>query len=223
MVAHLVGVNTFWHASVLAGLSGNPTRVLTRFDPARTPALMVAQMRDLVPADVLHQFVESNDSFLGLLDTIDDDGWAMPAEAPPGHLPIRLVAHHALWDSWIHERDICLPLGLVPKIESDEVCSSLRYVSALSSALAVDSDETIAGLYAIEGTDPMLSLVLDVGDPVVVRDDPAPSQAPRWCGDSVTLVETASVRAQIPTSAPIEWQQLLEGLSHVFNPRGPDR
>ena len=38
VVAHLVGVNTFWCGSILAGLAGSPTRVLVGFDPAATPS-----------------------------------------------------------------------------------------------------------------------------------------------------------------------------------------
>ena len=41
VIAHLVGVNTFWEASVSAGAAGTPTRILTGFDPAATPPLMV--------------------------------------------------------------------------------------------------------------------------------------------------------------------------------------
>src|SRR5439155_1424843 len=125
VVAHMVGVNVFWHASVRAGLGGSPTRVLAGFDPATTPAVMVAAMRELTPTEVLEQFVTSNDEFLGVLAELDDAGWATLAESPAGHVPIRLVAHHALWDCWIHERDIALPLGLTPPAEPDEIGSSL--------------------------------------------------------------------------------------------------
>src|SRR6266566_5942620 len=47
VVAHIVGVNAFWHGSVMAGLAGTPTRVLAGFDPATTPPLMVEPMRAL--------------------------------------------------------------------------------------------------------------------------------------------------------------------------------
>ncbi len=49
VVAHVVGVNAFWQASVRAGTAGKPTRILTGFDPAATPPLMVAPMRELAP------------------------------------------------------------------------------------------------------------------------------------------------------------------------------
>src|ERR1700680_4485478 len=45
VVAHLAGVNTFWDASVRAGLDGAATRVLAAFDPAAHPARMVDAMR----------------------------------------------------------------------------------------------------------------------------------------------------------------------------------
>src|SRR5258706_885420 len=44
VVAHLVGVNSFWHSSVVAGLAGAPSRVLSGFDPATTPSMMVDWM-----------------------------------------------------------------------------------------------------------------------------------------------------------------------------------
>jgi uncharacterized protein (TIGR03083 family) len=126
VVAHLVGVNSFWRASVSAGLAGAPTRMLEGFDPAATPPLLIAPMRALAPAEVLEQFVASNDGLLDAIAALDGPGWSMLAETPAGHVPMRLLAQHALWDSWVHERDLALPLGLTPPLESDEQLSALR-------------------------------------------------------------------------------------------------
>ena len=102
VVAHLVGVNAFWHASVVAGLAGAlPTRVLVGFDPAATPPLLIASMSELTPAAVLRQFVASNDALLGVLADVDAAQWSTLAETPAGHVPMRLLAEHALWDGWI--------------------------------------------------------------------------------------------------------------------------
>jgi uncharacterized protein (TIGR03083 family) len=216
VVAHIVGVNVFWNASVRAGLGGAPTRVLAGFDPATTPAVMVAAMRELTPAEILEQFVTSNDDFLAVLNPLDDAGWATLAESPAGHVPIRLVAHHALWDCWIHERDIALPLGLTPPAEPDEVGSCLRYAAAVSPALAIGTGHLLAGRFAVEATDPSLCCVLDVGESVAVRDDVAPPGVPCLRGDAVSLVEALSIRAPMPPSAPPEWLGLLEGLATAF-------
>ena len=216
VVAHLVGVNAFWHASVQAGLAGTPTRVLAGFDPATTPDLMVAPTREQAPKEILAQFVSSNDAFLGALAELDESGWETLAEAPPGHVPIRLLAAHALWDSWIHERDIALPLGLTPPVEPDEVGSCLRYAAALSPAFKIESGHTLTGTFAVEAIDPSVCCVLDVGESVSVRDDKAPPEVPWLRGDAVELVEALSIRAPLPPATPPEWLGLLEGLATAF-------
>jgi uncharacterized protein (TIGR03083 family) len=221
VVAHMVGVNTFWNASVRAGLGGTPTRLLVGFDPATTPALMVDAMRDLAPREILDQFVTSNDTFLGVLAQLDDTGWTTLAESPAGHVPIRMVAHHALWDCWIHERDIALPLGLNPPLEPDEVGSCLRYAAALSPALAIGTGHLIGGRFAVEATGPSLSCLLDVGESVTVRDGRAPPEVPCLRGEAVPLVEALSIRTSMPSSAPPEWLRLLDGLAAAFTADAP--
>lgn len=217
VIAHVVTVNAFWEASIRAGLAGNPTRVLSTFDPAATPPLMVEPMRALQPADVFAQFVSTNDGFLGALTDLDEPGWATFAESPPGHVPIRELAHHALWDTWIHERDIALPLGLTPPVEPDEVLSALRYAAALGPAILINAGGTAAGLFGIEVTDPDLSLTLDIGESVVVHDSGAPGKAPCLRGRAVDLVEALSVRSPLPASTPREWRDLVAGLQDLFD------
>jgi uncharacterized protein (TIGR03083 family) len=217
VVAHLVGVNAFWQGSVIAGLSGTPTRILADFDPAATPPLMVDGMRSMGPAEVLDMFVSSNDAFLGAIAGLDETGWSTLAESPPGHVPIRLLSDHALWDCWVHERDVVLPLGLTAAVEPDEVRSCLRYAAALSPALAIGTENAAAGVFAVEASNPDLCFVLEVGDSVVVRAGPAPSGAPCLRGGAVELVEALSIRAPLPFSAPAEWRQLLNGLATVFD------
>ena len=217
VIAHLVGVNGFWQMSVIAGLSGTPTRILADFDPAATPPLLIEPMRALSAAEVLDQFVSSNDGFLGTLADLEHDGWSTFAESPPGHVPIRLLAAHALWDSWVHERDIVLPLGITPAAEPDEVSSCLRYAAALSPAFAISTGSALTGVFAIEATDPDVCLAVEVGESVDVRDVAVSSDAPCLRGPAVQLVEALSIRAPLPASTPPEWQRLLDGLANAFD------
>ncbi len=142
------------------------------------------------------------------------------------------VAQHALWDCWIHERDIALPLGATPPVEPDEVGSGLRYAAALSAAFALTSgrgpDGAAGGgstrVYAVETdeTDETLSgFVLEVGESVDVRDGAAPPGAPCLRGDAVTLLEGLSLRVPLPASAPAEWLELLRGLATAFDVEVP--
>ncbi|MGZ7015147.1 MAG: maleylpyruvate isomerase N-terminal domain-containing protein, partial [Acidimicrobiales bacterium] len=100
VVAHLVGVDSFWQTSVDAGVAGAPTRLLAGFDPAATPPMMVGGMRSLSPSEVLDQFRAACDGFLGSVAGLDDAGWGALAESPAGHVSVRLVSAHALWDCW---------------------------------------------------------------------------------------------------------------------------
>ncbi len=221
VVAHLIGVNAFWEASVVAGLAGSPTRLLAAFDPAATPPLMVEPMRTLTPDDVLAQFVASNDGFLGAIDGLDERGWSMTAESPAGHVPIRLLASHALWDCWIHERDIARPLGLDPVVHADEVRISLRYAAALSPALALshaqESTVPASQRFAVEATDPDTDFVLEVGESVALHAGPAVAGSPCLRGGSVSLVEALSLREPLPAATPPEWRVALGGLAATFD------
>ncbi len=217
VVAHLVGVNAFWEASVNAGLAGTPTRLLAAFDPAAHPPLMIEPMRALSGREVFDQFVASNRGFLDALAPLDDAGWSMTAESPAGHVSIRLLASHALWDAWIHERDIALPLGLVPSEEPDEIASSLRYAAAVGPALTISQGDPFVGEFTVAATDPDVTFTLAVGDAVNVRDGAAPGDAPCLRGNAVGLVEALSIRAALPADAPSEWRQLVTGLATVFD------
>jgi uncharacterized protein (TIGR03083 family) len=217
VVAHVVGVNTFWHASVVAGLAGAPTRILSGFDPAATPPLMVEPMRALSSSEVLDQFVASNDAFLGAIADLDDAEWSVLAEAPPGHISIRLLAHHALWDGWVHERDITLPLGSTAVPEPDEVASCLRYAAALGPAFAINAGAPITGVFSVEASNPDVRFRLEVGDAVALREGADSGDAPCLRGDAVELVEALSLRAPLPPAVPVEWSRLLGGLATVFD------
>ena len=217
VISHLNGVNTFWEASVRAGLSGTPTRMLDGFDPAATPALMVAAVRTLEPNEVFDQFVASNDGYLGVMADLDADGWATLAEAPPGHIPIRLIASHALWDAWVHERDIALPLGIAPPVEPDEVLSSMRYAAALSPAFKLTAAQPCRGSFVVEVIDLEAAFTLEVSESVAVHNGVTADDAPALRGNGLPLVETMSIRAPLDDAAPREWHELLGGLATVFD------
>jgi uncharacterized protein (TIGR03083 family) len=218
VASHLVGVDAFWQMSINGGLAGEPTRVLTNFDPAATPAMLVEPMRALPPAEVFAQLEASMNSFLDLLASLDDDGWAVPVETPPGYLPVRLLAHHALWDCWVHERDIALPLGLVPPVEADEVTASMRYAAALSPGFLINDGPGCEGRFAVETRDPATRFWIEVdGSAVHVRDGDAPAGTPCLRGDAVAITEALSVRAPLPADAPREWQELIGGLTTAFS------
>ena len=131
VITHLVGTNQFWTASIASGLAGTPTRYLavvrsgrhTGADGRRAaPPVALGRPRRVRRHQRRHRRCPHR---------VDEAAWSSLAEAPPGHIAVNLVVLHALWDSWIHERDVLLPLGVDPVEEPDEVTGCLTYASAI--------------------------------------------------------------------------------------------
>jgi len=215
VVAHLVGVNEFWVFSINAGLAGTPTQVLATFDPVATPAAMVEAVRSQSPQETLDRFVTTNDALAHVVTGLDERGWATLAEAPPGHLTIEALVLHGLWDGWVHERDVALPLGLDPVQEADEIVGSLEYAAALGPALMANGGSTRTGALQFETSGPAATFVVEVGPTVVVRDGTA-DDATVLAGRAVDLLEALSIRAPLPAPLPDDERWLLGTLGKAF-------
>jgi uncharacterized protein (TIGR03083 family) len=216
VVAHLIGTNQFWNLSIAAGLAGEPTRLLTSFDPVSTPAAMVEALGSVEPTTLLEQLTNSNDALAETIAGLDAEAWSMPAEAPPGHLAVRAVVLHALWDAWIHERDIMLPLGLEQAWEEDEVTGCILYVSALGPMFLATAGSNRIGTLGVTATDLGLSFLVEVGETVVIHDGSAAEGDASLVGLGVQLVESLSCRASSPATLIAADQWMLEGLPMMF-------
>ena len=215
VVAHLVGTNRFWTYSITSGLAGEPTRVLTSFDPVATPKAMVESMSAQTPAELLAQFNESNDGLAEVIGDLEPDQWSTLAEAPPGHLALDAVVFHALWDGWVHERDVMLPLGLEPALEVDELTGTLLYVSALGPAILASQGSDRTGTLAVAASASVPHFVVEVGPAVVVRRGPAPDGTATLAGDAVDLIESLSYRGPPPEIAAAD-RWMVDGLGRAF-------
>lgn len=215
VAAHLVSTDAFWNLSIAAGLAGEPSRVLSSFDPVAIPAAIVDQSRAVPPEEVLDQLTSNTNALLETIGNLDAESWATLAEAPPGHLPLTAIALHALWDAWVHERDIMLPLGLEPAEEPDEVSAVLVYASALGPSYVAWRDPTRRGTLNVTASDLALHFLVDVGETVVVRAAYPSDGGAVLAGSGVDLAEAMSCRAVLPALAD-EDRWMLEGLREVF-------
>ncbi len=220
VVAHLDVVNGFWALSIGAGLAGEPTRYLAAFDPVASPAEAAPAMRSRSSAEALDRLLASTQAIAELIEPLDADGWSTLAEAPPGHLPIRLVVTHGLWDAWVHERDILLPLGLSPAEEPDEVYACLRYAAALGPSFSLRRDVGRAGALVFDCPDVGPSVVVEVDGTVSVHAGPAPDGAAHLQGTGVRTVEALSLRGEpIVSDVPESHRWLVDGLATTFDTR----
>jgi len=215
VAVHLASTNTFWEIAVRSGVEGAPTEMLARFDPVASPARMVADST-LSAGEVIETFAASSEALADVLLGLSDSDWTMLAEAPPGHVSVSAVVHHALWDSWIHERDIAVPLGRTPPVESDEVIACLRYVAALTPALAVASGATGRVGFDVAVTDPDVAFHVEVADDVAVTAGTAGSEL-ELTGTSVALLEALSFRQPLEQVIPQEYGWALGGLATAFD------
>ncbi len=216
VITHMISTDQFWALSIGAGLRGEPTQFLATFDPVASPAEMVRQRSTLTPAEVLAQYRASVDGFAAVLDTIESEQWAtVVAEAPPGHIALNATALHALWDGWIHERDILIPLGLTPTEEADEIALILRYAVGLGPAFTRTLGDDQVGVLGVEATEPDLSLRVEVGPTVRVCTGRADGPALR--GRAVALIEALSYRAPLVHELGAADAWLVSGLGQIFD------
>ena len=217
VAAHLAGVDAYWRTSITAGLGGAPTRFLQGFDPKATPAAMVDGARAKPPAETLVELRTATSALCELVEGLDADALATLAESPPGHVAIADLLHHALWDAWIHERDIALPLHLVAAVEADEVVASLRYVAALSPVFAVMSGAATDATLVVDASDPDARVVVTVrAGEVRVHDGEAPDDAVVVQGSAVELTEALSARVPLTDTVPDDRAWLVRSLADVF-------
>jgi uncharacterized protein (TIGR03083 family) len=215
VATHLAGVDVYWNVSIASGLSGTPTRLLAGFDPKATPAMMVAAKRDEPASDAVAACVAAIEGFCTTAESLDDAGWAAIAETPLGHVTVSALGHHALWDAWVHERDVLHPLGLVQEAHDDETVASLRYAAALSPAFALQVAPK-SGALVLEATEPDVRVVVTVGTTVEVSAGAAPEGALVLSGRAVDLIEALSVRIPWGQPIPPESAWLVTALSEVF-------
>jgi uncharacterized protein (TIGR03083 family) len=221
VVTHLVSTNQFWAISVAQGLAGAPTRFLATFDPVASPAQMVDSARGkATPAETLEQYTASIEALAAAVEPLTDDQVAtVVAEAPPGHVTLDAVVLHALWDAWIHERDVLLPLGRAQDREDDEIAGCLAYASALGPAFAASGGSTEASVFGVESTDGSLRYVVHAGEAALVEAGPPPGGAPVLRGDAIDLIEALSLRGPFPDAASLDpsIKRLVGGLADVFD------
>lgn len=137
--------------------------------------------------------------------------WGLPSISPLGVVPWWLSALHVYFDSWLHERDVLLPLGMDAPAEDDEMLHVLAYSLAIVGTLVPEeNDVAIGGVRLRTGTKPVTATPItrdaepDVGSVI---------DALLGRGDIVEAL--ADVDPEVVHS--------LGSLARLFNPAQPDR
>ncbi|MBX9638406.1 MAG: maleylpyruvate isomerase N-terminal domain-containing protein, partial [Mycobacteriaceae bacterium] len=68
VIAHVAGINPRYVMSAVAGLAGEPTRLMPHFDPAVSPLRMVEDIAELSAAEVLDLLTATNAKLLATVE-----------------------------------------------------------------------------------------------------------------------------------------------------------
>jgi uncharacterized protein (TIGR03083 family) len=216
VVAHLAGVDRFWNLMIESGLAGTPTRFLADFDPKATPASLVDAVRTASPQETLAALLEASGKLCATVESLSHDGWLAIGESPAGHVTMTTLAHHALWDCWVHERDVLVPLGMAQDEQPDEIVASLRYAAALAPMFCLQAGRDRTGTLAVDVTRPDARFVVTVDDHVRVTSGDPPPSALVLTGGAVEVLESLSVRAPWRQPIPDHDAWLVASLAEVF-------
>jgi uncharacterized protein (TIGR03083 family) len=143
LVQHLISGAQFLGFTLHQSKKGVATRLLADFDPQATPAAAAAELAGIRGPALLDLLDAVDDRVRSELDANDEAAWLAAAESPGGRVPAFLSVNHFLFDSWVHERDLMLPAGDVPRLEVGEVEAVLSYVLALAGCARADADESV--------------------------------------------------------------------------------
>jgi len=195
LVRHLASVSQFAGYTLHQAAKGDATRLLEGFDSQVTPGAAAELLGELEPTRLLDTLREYDGHIEATVADWSSNDWRRLAEAPPGHVPAYLSLSHFLFDSWVHERDLLLPMGEVPLVEPREVEISVAYVLGLAGVTTgiLDGEGAAADVHV---TDCALRIGLDArGDRAIVRPGWAPEGAPVVEGTAGLVLDVATGRA----------------------------
>ena len=178
------------------------------FDPTRTPDDFVVAGRSILDPEVRDRYGPSADAVVADVTARPPERWGDAAFSPLGAVPWWLSAVHMFYDSWLHRRDVLLPLGRDPEPAADETLPMVAYSLAIVGILSSGPTEAeIAGVRMVRADGPVV--VSAAGGNGA---DPAAQAA---------IVDAISGRGSLEDALPGEDPALvhrLGALARIFNP-----
>jgi uncharacterized protein (TIGR03083 family) len=177
--------------------AGSGERFFTAFDPRATPEAELAPLRARDPAEHIAVIRTGTATLLAAARDLLARGVEEEADTPLGWVPWPLSVNHLLWDSWLHERDVLVPLRTEPRPDPVEV----RLVGAYQLVIL----GAVLSMFGMRGTVDLRlegacggAQRLRVGDEVVVDSpDGPPGEEGCITGEAVAVIEAMSGRGEL--------------------------
>jgi uncharacterized protein (TIGR03083 family) len=127
----------------------------TSFDPIMTPHEFVLAGRNISDIEARDRYVASAETMAADVGPSGPERWGLRSVSPLGFVPWWLSALHVFFDSWIHERDVLLPLDVPVPVDESETLPVLVYTLAVVGTLIGEAtDVTVAGVHVVAGSPP---------------------------------------------------------------------
>jgi uncharacterized protein (TIGR03083 family) len=128
VLRHLVWVDATMHQI----WSGDESPV-EGFDPRTTPNKWVEADRVVPDEEIRERYLSSTDAMALEMESADPQRLGHPSLSPLGAVPWWMSAVHIGWDSWIHERDVLIPLDRDVEDIPGETLPCLAYSMVVAS------------------------------------------------------------------------------------------
>lgn len=170
---------------------GEPTGE-TGFDPRTTPRRWLEETAGLTTAQTVDALVSTTESELAAFDDLMLAGDDRALPGPYGLIHWTTFALHILWDSWLHERDVTLPLGCAQDATADENTLVGLYGIMLAGVPLGTSGATATETFVLDGAGGG-AFRLDAGDETRASTTAAPDPA-ALRGELAPVVDSLSGR-----------------------------
>jgi uncharacterized protein (TIGR03083 family) len=191
-----------WMQALWSG--GRPP--FSSFDPITTPHEFVEAGRAISDVEARDRYVSSCATMAADVGGSGPERWGQTSVSPVGFVPWWLSALHVFFDSWIHERDVLLPLGLSVPVEASEALPVLAYSFAVVGTLIKEpTDVLVAGVRVVTGEPPSRAT------PVAENVDPNAANI------IDALLGRGSVEEALAGTDPVVVNR-LGSLARIFNP-----
>jgi len=198
IVNHLADMAALGAQAVLNAATGQPpSGILTGFNPQTAPKQLTdAAVRDPDVARArIHAALEAP---LAVLDGAGPEFEALQVETPLGAQPYAVALMHVIWDVWLHERDLFLPLGMPVPEREDEARLVALYTLRLAGFFQWFAQREAHVTLALHGaTDSVMRLDVRSDEVLVSIVDDVHDTDNLLRGDAVTALDALSGRGDL--------------------------
>ncbi len=188
-----------------SGAAPELERPMDGFDPRSTPDLWLEASAHETPEETIERFALGADQVRDRTRArlADADDRIEPTAYGEGHWTLNVL--HVMWDSWVHERDVAVPLGQAPEVSPAEECLIGAYGLFMAAVPSRRSDDALSTIIQLNGLE-QRTFTVTCADALVSCTE-SPAAQPAAVGGFATATDAlagrgSSVEEALPGAPP---------------------